>query len=71
MLTFFLETFVAGLRRVNSATDDGLTAQDFGIAWPWYWREGKFSAPLYAAWRVNAALKRGWLMVRGKLKPGM
>ena len=71
MLTFFLETFVAGLNRVNAATDDGLTAHDFGIAWPWYWQQGKFSASLYAAWRVKAALERGWLLLRGKLKPGM
>lgn len=71
MLTLFLETFAAGLARVNEATGAHFTAKDFGIAWPWYWRDGNFSAPLYAAWRVKAAAERAWLMLRGKLKPGM
>jgi hypothetical protein len=71
MLTLFLETFLAALRDVNRETDSGLTAHDYGIAWPWYWRDGRFSAPLYAVWRVKAALERGWLMLRGELKPGM
>ena len=71
MLTFFLETFAAGLARVNAASGTRMTAKDFGIAWPWYWREGKFSASLYAAWRVKAAAERGWLVLTGRMKPGM
>jgi hypothetical protein len=71
MLTFFLETFRAALARANASTGDAFTARDFGIAWPWYWRGGKFSAPAYAAWRVKAAAARAWLIVSGKMKPGM
>jgi hypothetical protein len=71
MLTLFLETFTAALARANAATGDTLTARDFGIRWPWYWREGKFSAPAYAAWRVKAAAERAWLMLTGRLKDGM
>lgn len=71
MLSLFLETFLAALRDVNAATDDGLTARDFGIAWPWYWREGRFSAPLYAVWRVREALRRAGQALTGRLKPGM
>ncbi len=71
MLTFFLETFADGLERANAATGQTLTAKDFGIAWPGYWRAGKFSAPRYAAWRVRAALERGWLIVSGRMRPGM
>ena len=71
MLSLFLETFLAALRDANAATDEGLTAHDFGIACPWYWREGKFSAPLYAVWRVREAARRGGLWLTGRLKPGM
>lgn len=71
MLTLFLETFSAALDRVNSVAQEKLTARDFGIRWPWYWRERKFSAPAYAAWRIKAAAERAWLMATGNLKPGM
>ncbi len=71
MLSFFLETFATGLARVNAATGLAMTAADFGIRWPWYWQAGKFSASRYAAWRVRAALERGWLLATGRGRPGM
>jgi hypothetical protein len=71
MLTLFLETFSSALARVNAATSGGFTPGDFGIRWPWYWRKREFSAPAYLAWRAKAAAERAWLMLTGRLKPGV
>lgn len=71
MLGLFLETFAQGLARVNAATGGNFTARDFRIHRPWYYRAGKFRPLAYAAWRVRAALCRGWLAVTGRLQPGM
>ncbi len=70
MLTLFLETFAAALQRTNTVCGENFTAHDFGIRWPWYWHEGKFSAPAYAVWRVKAAAERAWLFLTGQLKHG-
>jgi hypothetical protein len=71
MLGLFLDTLDAGLKRVHAATGENFTARDFRIHRPWYYREGRFRFWAYAAWRVRAACRRGWLAATGRLQPGM
>ncbi len=71
MLTLFLQTLAAALADIAAKTGAHISPAEFGIAWPWYWRDGRFSAPLYAVWRLREALRRGWQLLTGRLKPGM
>ncbi len=71
MLGLFLETLADGLQAVNRATGEKFTAGDFRIHRPWYYQAGKFNVWAYAAWRLRAAVRRGWLTVTGRLQPGM
>ena len=71
MLTLFLQTLAAALGDIAAKTGSHISPTELGIAWPWYWRDGRFSAPLYTAWRLREAARRGWLLLTGRLKPGM
>lgn len=71
MFTYFMETLAQGLAAVNRATGQLFTAQDFHVPDLWYYRDGKFSQPGYAAWRAKEAAKRAWLKITGQLKEGM
>ncbi len=71
MFGFFLETFSEALAIVNAGSGRRFTAADFGIAWPWYYQRGEFSAPAYAAWRLKEAARRAWLLATGRLEAGM
>lgn len=71
MLGLFLETFREALIAVNRQIGRTDRPADYGIRWPWYYRDGRWNAPAYAAWRAREAAKRAWLMITGQLKPGM
>lgn len=72
MLTLFLETLTEAIAAVNAATGSRFTPRDWGIQWPWYYNgAGRFSAAGYVAWRAKEAAKRAWLMMTGRLEPGM
>jgi len=68
MFTLFLQTLHEALDLVNEKTGTRFTPRDVGVVWPWYFDNGRFSLPAYAAWRMREAFKRGGLMITGRLK---